>query len=135
MADLPDGTIVIHGDAEGADTCADFEARARGFPVRSSPAQWHKYGPAAGPIRNQQMLDEEHPDKDGVPIGVFFAFAADFATSKGTRDMVRRALLAGISGWVIDSKSNRTRMEPEPRPEPLDNGTEPTLAWELLPED
>jgi hypothetical protein len=47
-------------------------------------AEWKKYGPAAGPIRNQRMLDWG-PD-----------LVVAFSGGKGTADMVRRARAAGV---------------------------------------
>ena len=76
---------VIHGAAPGADTLADTWARSRGIRVERHYALWRTYGPAAGPIRNQKMLDEEKPD-------VVIAFAGN----TGTADMIRRAESAGV---------------------------------------
>jgi hypothetical protein len=64
-----------------------------GLPVESFPADWEQYGRAAGPIRNQQML-EAKPDR-------VFAFHEDLEHSKGTGDMVRRARKAGVPVEVI----------------------------------
>lgn len=50
--------------------------------------------PAAGPRRNQQMLDE------GKPLLVL-AFHDDIKSSRGTKDMVSRAKRAGIRTYVI----------------------------------
>lgn len=88
-------TVVVHGDARGADTLADIEALKLGIPVRRYPAQWKVKGifdRGAGPKRNQQMLDEEHLSED--PIVEVLAFPTK--TSKGTYDMTDRAKRAGI---------------------------------------
>ena len=85
---LPPDTVVIEGEARGADTLARVAAQELGFRVRKFPARWSEYGRAAGPIRNQQMLDAG-PD-------LVLAFHADLAHSKGTADMVRRATKAGL---------------------------------------
>lgn len=77
--------IVIHGAARGADRMTDRWARLRGVPRRPYPADWTRYGNAAGPLRNQQMLDEGHP------TGVLA-----FPGGPGTADMVRRARAAGL---------------------------------------
>ena len=86
---LPKDCIIIHGDAKGADTIADRIAKRLGFEIHVYPAEWKEYGRAAGLIRNQQMLDEELPDK-------VFAFHSDIIQSKGTKDMIERANLAKI---------------------------------------
>lgn len=102
--DLPDGTIIVHGQCHkgGADIICDDMAIARGFPTpRRYPANWKKYGLAAGIIRNSQMLTEEHPDKDGVYFDACFAFHNDLMASKGTKDMAFKAYAAGIHVTVF----------------------------------
>lgn len=58
------------------------------------PADWKKFDRAAGPIRNQQMLDEGEPQ-------IVIAFHNNIAESKGTADMVKRAKKAGVRTYVI----------------------------------
>ena len=94
-----EGLVVINGKAPGADSCARIAAeqhRDNGERVRPQnfPADWTTFGNAAGPIRNQQMLDEGKPD-------LVIAFNDDISNSKGTRDMVRRAKQAGLPTFVI----------------------------------
>lgn len=85
-------TIVIHGDCRGADTQAAVIAKELGLTVRPYPAQWKLFGKAAGAVRNQQMLDEEHRPEE--PIDLVLAFP--MPTSVGTHDMIARAKAAGI---------------------------------------
>ena len=92
MAQLPPGTVIVHGAARGADTIAGEIAAEMGLEVRAHPAEWRKYGRAAGPIRNQAMLDIEHPD-------LVIAYPEDEA--RGTWDMVRRARKAGVPTEVL----------------------------------
>lgn len=54
-------TYLVHGDAYGADRFADWWAIRSTVTPLAYPANWDKYGKAAGPIRNRQMLDE-NPD-------------------------------------------------------------------------
>ena len=61
--------------------------------VLAFPADWDKYHKAAGHIRNQQMLTEGKPT-------LVLAFHHDLARSKGTKDMVRRALKAGLAVYL-----------------------------------
>lgn len=84
LAKLPVGTVVIHGDCRGADKIAGSIATKLGLDVIAFPADWDVAGPAAGPMRNQRMIDE------GKPTYVI-AFHADIDSSKGTKDMIRRA--------------------------------------------
>lgn len=107
LTELPEGTTIIHGDARGADTMADFAARELGFSVRSYPADWEHDGRGAGPRRNARMLEKEHPGSDGLHFDLCLAFTDDIVNSKGTRDMVKRCLAAGIPVEIIDSKGQR----------------------------
>ena len=84
------GDVVIHGACRGADRLAGQAATALDLTVREYPAQWDTHGRAAGPIRNQQMLDLEHPD-------LVLAFHDRLTESKGTRDMIQRSRRAGIT--------------------------------------
>ena len=78
-------TLLIHGGARGADSLAGAWAALRQTPVRVFTANWDLHGKAAGPIRNQQMLTEGHPD----------AYLA-FPGGRGTADMVSRCRKQGI---------------------------------------
>jgi hypothetical protein len=78
-------TALIHGGASGADTLAGMWAREWGLTVWVYPAEWAKHGKAAGPIRNQDMIDRGKPD-----------LVVAFPGGKGTADMVRRARAANI---------------------------------------
>lgn len=84
---IPPVTI-IHGAARGADTLAGEVAYELGFTVERYPADWTKYGRAAGPIRNKEMLTHGRPD---YVIG----FHDDLRHSRGTADMKRQAERAG----------------------------------------
>jgi hypothetical protein len=89
-------SVVIEGEAKGADTIAREVANHLGIPVLSFPADWKKYGRAAGPIRNAQMLKEGRPD-------FVLAFHDNIETSKGTKNMVMLAKKAGIPTRVVTS--------------------------------
>jgi len=81
--------VVIHGGANGADSIAGDIAESLGIKTLEFAADWNKYGRAAGPIRNQRMLDE------GKPTAVM-AFHKDLRASRGTLDMVKRARSANL---------------------------------------
>ncbi len=89
LIERPPLTIIIEGEAEGADLLARDVAEELGFPVEPYPAEWKRYGRAAGPIRNRQMLDEGQPD-------LVLAFHANIAASTGTADMLGQAKKRGI---------------------------------------
>ena len=92
----PEITEVIEGGASGADTMARHAAEFLGIPVKEYKATWEKYGRAAGPIRNRQMLDEK-PD-------LVVAFHHDLSKSKGTKDTVTEARKRGIPVKVIGER-------------------------------
>lgn len=87
---FPRAREIIHGGAEGGDHGAALFCRRNGFPETMYPAQWKLYGDGAGPIRNQQMLDESKPD-------IVLAFPG----GDGTDDMVRRSKSAGFVVYEI----------------------------------
>lgn len=86
--------VIVEGEARGADILSRVEAENLGVKVIGVPADWDSHGRAAGPIRNQQMLEEHRPH-------IVIAFSDDIRSSKGTRDMCRRAKAAGIPVYVI----------------------------------
>lgn len=51
---------VVSGCAPGADSLAIAYAETHGLPLRKFPANWKKYGSAAGPIRNVAMAEYAH---------------------------------------------------------------------------
>lgn len=50
-------TEVVCGKATGVDTLGQQWAIMSGVPVKEFPAEWDKYGNAAGPIRNRKMAE------------------------------------------------------------------------------
>ena len=91
LAHMDDPTL-IHGNAPGADLAARDYARAHHGRIRIEkyPADWQTHGKAAGPIRNQQMIDQ------GCPWVVWAFVTKPLAESRGTADMVRRARASDI---------------------------------------
>ena len=47
--------VIVSGAAKGADALGEEYARARGYKLVRYPADWERYGKAAGPIRNDLM--------------------------------------------------------------------------------
>lgn len=84
---------IVNGGAKGADSIATDYAVVNWTLLKEYPADWTKHGKAAGVIRNQQMLDEEHID-----------LVVAFPGGRGTADMVRRARLNNIK--VIEVEDN-----------------------------
>lgn len=81
-------SLLVHGNAPGADQLAEWWAHTWHIPVQREPAEWDLHGPAAGPIRNQRMLRLWHPD-----------LVVAFPGGKGTADMVAKARAAGVPVW------------------------------------
>jgi hypothetical protein len=75
---------VVSGGASGADAGGEAWAEKRGIPVRWFPADWDKYGRAAGPIRNRQMAEYA----DAVVL---------FPGGRGTDSMRREAERRGLT--------------------------------------
>ena len=99
------GTILIHGDCHGADKMAAAIGQQLGFDVRPYPADWDRYGNAAGPIRNQEIIDKENLIGDEIDLCI--AFHDDLESSKGTKDMLERAAKAGISTRLYFSRAKQ----------------------------
>lgn len=89
-----DTMTVVHGGCPtGADAMAGEWAKLHAPEVKSDiyEADWNQYGKAAGPIRNQRMVD------DGADIVLAFPLES----SRGTWDCVRRAGIAGLEVRII----------------------------------
>lgn len=90
--------VVIDGTANGADSMAHDWANDWGIETLRFPADWKRYGRAAGPVRNRQMLVEGKPD-------LVVAFHKALSTSKGTKDMVEQARKAGVTTIIYPGGS------------------------------
>ena len=84
-------SMVIHGDARGADTGADIWAVVHGVPFQRCPADWARGGHAAGPVRNAEMLRDHKPE-------LVVAFPGGY----GTANMVLQAEDAGVEVLRIE---------------------------------
>jgi len=86
-------SVIIHGAAKGADSLADKWAKDNNIKLKVYPADWEQHGKSAGPIRNQQMLNEGKPD-----------LVLAFPGGKGTAHMVSIARKKGVK--VIEVTCN-----------------------------
>jgi hypothetical protein len=84
-------TRIIHGHAQGADRIASNWARLAGISQTVFEPKWREYGKAAGPMRNQEMLDTGQPQ-----------LVVAFPGGRGTADMVERAEGAGVRVMRIE---------------------------------
>lgn len=89
--------LLIAGGANGADALAVDWARSERVETQVFNADWENDGRAAGPRRNQRMLERGRPD-------VVIAFPG----GKGTADMIRRAEMAGVPVVRITGDRNNS---------------------------
>jgi len=90
---LPASCVVVSGGAPGVDSVAQLSAESRGLWGRDSlfPADWDRFGPAAGPIRNQELVSS---------CSVVVAFHD--GVSRGTKDAIARARRCdGVRVFVV----------------------------------
>ncbi|MDX1803139.1 MAG: DUF2493 domain-containing protein [Alcanivorax sp.] len=81
-------TLLIHGDANGTDRLASRWAHDQGVDQVCYPANWQAHGRAAGPLRNQRMLQH------GKPQAV-----VAFPGGRGTAHMIGLAERASVPVW------------------------------------
>lgn len=84
---------IVSGGAKGADSLGERYAREFGYKLKRFPADWNKYGKAAGPIRNKEMALYAAEVK-----GVLVAFWD--GSSRGTYDMITRAEEYGLEVYI-----------------------------------
>lgn len=89
IVSLPPKSTIIHGNCRGADIIAGELGKMRRHDVVAVPAEWQRYGRAAGPIRNKRMLEK-------YKIELVVAFHDDLSQSRGTKDMIKQAKDWGI---------------------------------------
>jgi hypothetical protein len=92
LARHPGGVLLVHGACpRGADAiAAAYAARTHGYQIEAHPADWRRYGRAAGHRRNAEMIAL---GADGC-----VAFIRD--ASPGSTATVRLAEAAGIPIWL-----------------------------------
>ncbi len=88
---VPAGSIVMHGNARGADRMAASSAARHGCDVVAYDADWDTHGKRAGFIRNLEMLDA-NPDR---------VIAFWNGGSKGTSHTISEAEKRGIPTTVV----------------------------------
>lgn len=87
-------SVVVHGCATGADNEGMLWAQALDRKHAPFQADWRLHGKAAGPLRNQRMIDEGRP-----------SLVVAFPGGRGTADMVRRAKAAKIPVIEVPGRS------------------------------
>lgn len=90
----PKKVTLVHGGARGADSMCDQWAerwnhwRPGWVDVKIHHADWKRHGKAAGPIRNQKMIDEN--------LDADFVLAFPLGESRGTRHCMQYASERGL---------------------------------------
>ena len=69
--------IFLSGHCSGADEMAEKYAKEKGYVLEIYPADWKKYGKAAGPKRNKEMVEKSD---------IIIAFWD--GKSKGTKNLI-----------------------------------------------
>ena len=82
---------IICGDAQGADAMGLAYASNHGLKVEHFPAEWGKFGSAAGPIRNKKMA------QNADAVIVFWD-----GKSPGTKNMIKNAKAEGLPCTIIN---------------------------------
>lgn len=80
-----DSILIVCGKARGADALGEQYAKEHNYPVHYFPAEWDKYGRAAGHIRNEEMA------KNADALVAFWD-----GSSRGTKNMIETARRYGL---------------------------------------
>lgn len=95
--------VIVSGHARGADSFGEEYAQEHGLRTCIFKPDWKRYGRAAGPIRNREMLTYA---LDGKALIVAFWDG----NSKGTRDMIRKGRDAGaeviVTYYAMNQETN-----------------------------
>ncbi len=86
---------IVSGHASGADALGERFAKEYNYPLKTFPAEWNKYGKAAGPIRNEQMAKYAAEADRGILI------AFPIGESRGTNNMIKLAKQYGLEVNVV----------------------------------
>lgn len=84
-------TEIISGGAKGADSLAETYATKNNIPTTIFKADWKKYGRAAGPIRNKDIVENSER------IIAFWDYE-----SKGTKNSIDLAIKLNKDVIIVD---------------------------------
>ena len=93
-------TVIVAGGAAGADELAKDYALEHGLQYIEFPADWEKYGRAAGPKRNDEMV-KFIKEKNGTALYFWDG------ESKGTKHCIESARKNGIDVTIWDTAEGR----------------------------
>ena len=92
--------VIVSGCADGADKLGERYAHEHQMEVERYPAEWDKYGKAAGPLRNEQMA------KVANAVIAFWD-----GESRGTKNMIECAKQVGIPCKIVEIERKESKME------------------------
>jgi len=81
--------VILSGHCRGVDKMAENYAMESGYLLEIYPAEWGKYGRAAGPKRNEEMVEKSNA-----------VIAFWNGKSKGTENLIHIAKRKGITLFV-----------------------------------
>ncbi len=98
---------IVSGNARGVDSVAERFAKKQGIDLAIFPANWEKHGNAAGPIRNEQMLDYGIMMADLMDVEVrLLAIPFPGAEGGGTNHMIQKCKNEGMKIFVYDASKH-----------------------------
>lgn len=112
---LPLNSVIsqmVSGNAKGVDAASERFAKKQGIDLAIFPANWEKNGKAAGPIRNEQMVDYglifSNALSDYVPSKELRLLAIPYpdAVGGGTNHMIDICKKKGIKTFVYDASKH-----------------------------
>jgi hypothetical protein len=97
-------SLIIHGDARGADKMAASVGIELGHYVSIFPALWGRDGKPAGPLRNKVMVEIANVLMLDYFVHVY-AFHNNIEESKGTKDCINRAFKENMSITIYSTNA------------------------------
>ena len=91
---------IIEGGAKGVDSLAGNFAEKHGINHITFHANWKKFGPAAGPLRNEDMA------KYGKLFPNTWVLAIPQSTKGGTQNMITYSTNIGLDVFVVKDYIN-----------------------------
>lgn len=80
LKEIKEEIIILSGKAKGVDALGERYALEKGYVLEYHPAEWDKYGRAAGPMRNRKMAEVSD-----------FVICFWDGKSRGTQSMIKAA--------------------------------------------
>lgn len=101
--------VIVSGGCRGVDTMASEFAKSHGIAMVEFLPDWKKYGRAAGPKRNDEMV-AFMVDKKNLWNETNALFFWD-GESKGTKQCIASAKKAGLQVYIYNTKTGETEAQ------------------------